>query len=143
MDLCCGNHGSPLSLTLRDYAALWLRAELMANAEGSGAEIVIFAPMIAILSSVANYKAMRMSQALLLSSLDLLRTGKFRPGTKMDNAHQICQEHEGAHLFDWVHALIHRIEGDDANADYWYRRAGVTPQKCSLKDEFDMLYSEL
>jgi hypothetical protein len=55
MDLCCGNHGSPLSLTLRDYAALWLRAELMANAEGSGAEIVVFAPMIAILSSVADY----------------------------------------------------------------------------------------
>jgi hypothetical protein len=57
MDLCCGKHGSPLSLTFRDYAALWLRAELMANAEGSGAEIVIFAPMIAILSSVANHAA--------------------------------------------------------------------------------------
>ena len=62
MDLCCGKHGSPLSLTFRDYAVLWLRAELMANAEGSGAEIVIFAPMIAILSSVANYKAPTIDQ---------------------------------------------------------------------------------
>ena len=86
---------------------------------------------------------MRMSQALLLSSLDLLRTGKFRPGTKMDNAHQICQEHEGAHLFDWVHALIHRIEGDDANAEYWYRRAGRTRQSGSIQEEWQIIRTEV
>jgi hypothetical protein len=37
-------------------------------------------------------------------------------------AHQIAQEDasaEGA----WVHAWLHRIEGDAANAGYWYRRA--------------------
>jgi hypothetical protein len=37
-------------------------------------------------------------------------------------AHQIAQDDasaEGA----WVHAWLHRIEGDVANAGYWYRRA--------------------
>jgi hypothetical protein len=37
-------------------------------------------------------------------------------------AHQIAQDDtskEGA----WVHAWLHRVEGDLANASYWYRRA--------------------
>jgi hypothetical protein len=39
-----------------------------------------------------------------------------------DSAHEIAQEDdspEGA----WVHAWLHRIEGDSSNAAYWYRRA--------------------
>jgi hypothetical protein len=39
-----------------------------------------------------------------------------------DAAHKIAQDDasaEGA----WVHAWLHRIEGDVANAGYWYRRA--------------------
>jgi hypothetical protein len=39
-----------------------------------------------------------------------------------DAAHHIAQDDasaEGA----WVHAWLHRIEGDVANAGYWYRRA--------------------
>jgi hypothetical protein len=38
-------------------------------------------------------------------------------------AHEIAQAHEGADAA-WVHAWLHRIEGDEANAAYWYRRAG-------------------
>jgi hypothetical protein len=26
----------------------------------------------------------------------------------------------------WIHAVLHKIEGDDANSRYWYRRAGQT-----------------
>ena len=33
---------------------------------------------------------------------------------------------EGVAEFDWVHALLHWIEADMGNADYWYRRAGKT-----------------
>ena len=43
-----------------------------------------------------------------------------------EKAHEICQSHEGEAMFDWIHALVHRIEGDDGNAAYWYRRAGKT-----------------
>jgi hypothetical protein len=41
-----------------------------------------------------------------------------------DQAHDIVQDHEGDRDCDWVHALLHRMEGDTSNARYWYSRAG-------------------
>jgi hypothetical protein len=38
-------------------------------------------------------------------------------------AHAIAQAEQGADAA-WVHAWLHRIEGDEFNAGYWYRRAG-------------------
>jgi hypothetical protein len=38
-------------------------------------------------------------------------------------AHDIAQHHEGDATADWLHAVLHKIEGDDGNARYWYRRA--------------------
>ncbi|MBB2200318.1 hypothetical protein [Gluconacetobacter tumulisoli] len=38
-----------------------------------------------------------------------------------------------------VHAYLHRREGDDANAAYWYRRAGVAPCRDPLERERDDL----
>ena len=38
-------------------------------------------------------------------------------------AHQIVQDDEGAEAA-WVHAHLHRVEGDESNAGYWYARAG-------------------
>jgi hypothetical protein len=80
-----------------------------------------------------------MSQVQILESLDLLKASNFRPGTDMEKAHQICQRHEGEPHFDWVHALVHRIEGDDANAGYWYRRAGKTPHSGSIGEEWQII----
>jgi hypothetical protein len=53
-----------------------------------------------------------------------LRKGGFSVGEAWDKAHEICQAQEGTPAYDLVHGLAHRIEGDHANADYWYRRAG-------------------
>jgi hypothetical protein len=39
-----------------------------------------------------------------------------------DRAHQLAQDKAGAEG-DWVHAYLHRKEGDASNAAYWYRRA--------------------
>jgi len=39
-------------------------------------------------------------------------------------AHEIVQRHEGEACADWIHAVLHRIEGDLGNARYWYRRSG-------------------
>ena len=50
-------------------------------------------------------------------------------------AHQIAQSDstaEGA----WVHAYLHRVEGDESNAGYWYRRAGKPPAQNSLDEEW-------
>jgi hypothetical protein len=51
------------------------------------------------------------------------------------------------HLHDetacWVHAYLHRKEGDFSNADYWYRRAGKKRPEISLQEEWDMIVKEL
>jgi len=39
-----------------------------------------------------------------------------------DEAHELAQAQDDADGA-WVHAWLHRIEGDLSNADYWYRRA--------------------
>jgi len=57
--------------------------------------------------------------------LDLIRRSGFRTGPDWEAAHEIAQAHEGERPFDAAHALLHRIEGDAANAAYWDRRAGT------------------
>lgn len=52
-----------------------------------------------------------------------------------DRAHAIVQGFEGEPACDWVHAWLHRIEGDLGNARYWYRRAGRTPASGSTAEE--------
>lgn len=58
-------------------------------------------------------------------------------------AHDALQgqpDHTGA---AWVHAYLHRKEGDLANADYWYRRAGRPSSKASLAEEWDQIAASL
>jgi hypothetical protein len=35
----------------------------------------------------------------------------------------------------WVHAHLHRVEGNEANAAYWYRRAGKPHARTALDEE--------
>jgi hypothetical protein len=39
----------------------------------------------------------------------------------------------------WVHAYLHRKEGDLANAGYWYRRAGQPPATGTLEAEWEAI----
>jgi len=39
-----------------------------------------------------------------------------------DKAHKLVQDESGQQAA-WVHAYLHRVEGDLANASYWYRQA--------------------
>lgn len=57
-------------------------------------------------------------------------------------AHEIAQEVEDADGA-WVHAYLHRKEGDTGNAAYWYRRAGRTVAKGELKGEWEAIVAEL
>lgn len=43
---------------------------------------------------------------------------------RWDDAHAACQSLEGDATADWLHAVLHKIEGDAANSRYWYRKAG-------------------
>lgn len=56
-----------------------------------------------------------------------LARGGLAVGPMWETAHQIAQAQEGDRDHDLIHALTHLIEGDHANAAYWYRRAGQTP----------------
>jgi hypothetical protein len=57
-----------------------------------------------------------------------LAKGRFAVGPEWKNAHHICQGFEGDRACDMVHALAHLIEGDMANAVYWYSKSGMTRQ---------------
>ncbi len=57
-------------------------------------------------------------------------------------AHEIAQDVPGAEGA-WVHAYLHRKEGDEGNAAYWYRRAGRTMQQGDLRDEWEEIVREL
>ena len=52
-----------------------------------------------------------------------------------DKAHALVQDDESAEAA-WVHAYLHRVEGDQSNAGYWYRRAGKPVPKATLDDEW-------
>jgi hypothetical protein len=39
-------------------------------------------------------------------------------------AHEVAQKYEEDKTASWLHAVVHRIEGDVGNARYWYRRCG-------------------
>lgn len=54
-------------------------------------------------------------------------------------AHNIAQAHEGEQNFDHLHAHLHRVEGDEWNAGYWYRRAGAPVPVNSTTEELETL----
>ena len=59
-----------------------------------------------------------------------------------DTAHERAQAQEdrtGA----WVHAYLHRKEGDPSNAAYWYRRAGRPVANVSLEAEWEAITQAL
>ena len=59
-----------------------------------------------------------------------------------DRAHQLAQAQDDAEGA-WVHAHLHRAEGDIANARYWYRHAGKEPPTVSLDEEFAAIAAAL
>jgi len=57
-------------------------------------------------------------------------------------AHSIAQEIDDASAA-WVHAYLHRREGDLANAEYWYGRARRPVATDSLDEEWARIVSTL
>ena len=55
---------------------------------------------------------------------DLIRAVELALAGEWEAAHGLVQEHEGDATASWIHAVLHKIEGDSANSRYWYRRAG-------------------
>jgi hypothetical protein len=59
-----------------------------------------------------------------------------------DKAHKIVQDEATADAA-WVHAYLHRVEGDSANAGYWYRQAGKPAAAGPVETEWERITSEL
>ena len=59
-----------------------------------------------------------------------------------ERAHSITQSLETVDAA-WMHAYLHRKEGDSFNAGYWYRRAGRSPFTGSLHTEWTALAAHL
>jgi hypothetical protein len=59
-----------------------------------------------------------------------------------DGAHEFAQRDEGG-AGNWVHAYLHRKEGDLGNAGYWYRRAGKPIAQGPLDEEWAAIVSAL
>ena len=54
-----------------------------------------------------------------------------------ENAHDIVQNHQGV-VAQWLHAYLHRLEGDLGNARYWYQLAGID-QNYPQEDELAVI----
>ena len=57
-------------------------------------------------------------------------------------AHESAQQDEGA-AGAWVHAYLHRKEGDDSNARYWYSRAGKKSSWATFEEEWKEIATAL
>ena len=53
-----------------------------------------------------------------------------------DAAHGLAQSQKDT-AGAWVHAYLHRVEGDTSNARYWYNRAGRPASAASLAEEWE------
>jgi hypothetical protein len=53
----------------------------------------------------------------LLKAIDLAVAGQW------DAAHELVQQYDADPTAAWIHAVLHKIEGDHDNSRYWYRRA--------------------
>lgn len=56
-----------------------------------------------------------------------------------ERAHDIAQTREGTRNYDRLHAYLHRKEGDNWNAGYWYRRAKSEVFTGTLDEEWSEL----
>ena len=59
-----------------------------------------------------------------------------------DEAHSLAQADKGP-AGAWVHAYLHRVEGDLRNAGYWYRRAGRPASEQALRVEWRSIATAL
>lgn len=63
---------------------------------------------------------------------------------RWDESHDLCEEVPEP-AGSWIHAYLHRVEGDLGNASYWYHRAGkeMPPAGVSLDQEWGQITDAL
>ncbi len=59
-----------------------------------------------------------------------------------EQSHEIIQ-HIGDNHASWIHAYLHRKEGDNGNADYWYHKADRKRPSKTLEQEWSEIAAAL
>lgn len=75
-----------------------------------------------------------------VSKEDLKAALAFLDEGNWQSAHEIVQKDDESPLACWAHGIVHLMEGDVANARYWYREAGrAFPDEPVLAAEIESL----
>ena len=77
-----------------------------------------------------------MKESVYLKALEQDKAGNW------NEAHAVIQDLPDKKAA-WIHAYLHRKEGDQWNAEYWYNRAGQPVFTGSLEEEWQHIYSTL
>ncbi|MET0242264.1 MAG: hypothetical protein ABW174_02295 [Flavitalea sp.] len=92
--------------------------------------------------NIAEFKATLNSRMPPDTLTPVLKSLWFAGKNDWDRAHDIAQD---IHSSDgsWVHAYLHRVEGDPGNAAYWYRQAGKPVPSVTTEDEWEQMVTSL
>ena len=77
-----------------------------------------------------------------MEKLQLIKALELEKQDNWDAAHEIVQSYNSANAC-WIHAYLHRKEGDLSNANYWYRRAGREMPNYNLIREWEIIFEYL
>ena len=78
---------------------------------------------------------MRIGESELNKAIDYLKAGDWQL------AHELVQKDEESALACWAHGIVHLMEGNEANARYWFRKAGQPFRRPSIAEEIKALKS--
>lgn len=94
--------------------------------------------------SFDEFQAMVMSGAAPAGASGALQALWHDARGDWDGAHECAQE-DKSRDGSWVHAYLHRKEGDEGNAGYWYARAGrpMPGRGVTLETEWAAIAREL
>lgn len=70
---------------------------------------------------------------------ELLKALKLDADGDWDASHSIVQQYNSTEAC-WIHAYLHRKEGDIGNAGYWYSRANRSKPNQSLEEEWKTIF---
>ena len=73
---------------------------------------------------------------------DLLKAISLADEGSWDEAHRTVQDIENEYAY-WIHANLHREEGDVSNSKYWYSRAGREYTEADFKEEREHIRKEI
>ncbi len=92
--------------------------------------------------NIADFKASLTAAAPPAGITVYLQALWFDAAGNWQKAHELIQDLPDNNA-SWLHAYLHRKEGDNANAGYWYRRAGKKNPLVSLEQEWEQIATAL